>query len=167
MEVLYKAQLENYPNAELGITREDIGANFAGEFTDEKIKEGEERWRNAPEDPNVRYFVAKQNGKVVGRCIIERHPDKNQLNDIYIDPEMQGKGLGRKFWQEALKFLDPTKETVVMVLPYNEQAKGYYRTLGFLETGRRAHEGEGAVMQSGAVMPVPIEMRRPADEAPE
>ncbi len=167
MEVIYKAQLENYPNAELGITREDIEANFAREFTAEKIREGEEDWRNTPDDPNVRYLIAKQNGKVVGRCIVERHPDKNQLNDIYIDPEAQGKGLGKKFWQESLKFLDPTKETVVMVLPYNEQAKGYYQRLGFVETGRKVHEGEGVKMASGAIMPVPIEMKRPADQGQE
>ena len=163
MEVLYKAQLESYPNEELGITREDIEANFAGAFSDEKIRAGEEEWRNLPENPNQRYFIAKHNGKIVGRCIVERHAEKNQLNDIYIDPAFQGKGLGKKFWEEIVKFIDPAKETVVMVLPYNEQAKTYYQKLGFIETGRKAHEGEGAKMKSGAIMPVPIEMRRPAD----
>lgn len=163
LEVLYKAQLANYPNEELGITREDIEANFVSELTDEKIKEGEERWRNLPEDPNELYLVAKQDGKIIGRFIGARRDERNQLDDIYIDPDIQGKGLGKRFWSEGLKFFDPTKDTVVMVLPYNEQAKGFYRSLGFEETGRKAHEGEGAIMQSGAVMPVPIEMVRKAD----
>jgi ribosomal protein S18 acetylase RimI-like enzyme len=164
MDVIYQAQLANYPNEELGITKEDIEANFSVQLTEEKIQEGEERWRCLPENPNERYFIAKQNGKVIGRCIVERRDDVNQLNDIYIHPDAQGKGLGKKFWQEALTFFDPTKDTVVMVLPYNEQAKGFYTNLGFVETGRKAHEGEGAKMKSGAIMPVPIEMRRPADK---
>jgi ribosomal protein S18 acetylase RimI-like enzyme len=169
MEVLYKAQLENYPNEKLGITREDVEANFEEAFTEENIRAGEERWRSIPENPNTLYLVAKQNGKVIGRCIVnkesEMRPGKNQLEDIYIDPEAQGKGLGKKFWEQAHAFLDPSKDTVVFVLPYNEQAIGYYHRLGFSETGGKANNGNGTVMRSGAVMPVPIEMIRMA-EAP-
>lgn len=163
IEVLYKAQLANYPNEELGITREDIEANFAGEFTDEKVREGEGRWRTLPENPNELYLVAKKDQKILGRFIAIRGEDRNQLHDIYIDPEAQGQGLGKRFWTEALEFFDPAKDTVVMVLPYNEQAKSYYRSLGFVETGRNPHEDEGTEMASGAVMPAPIEMVRKAD----
>ena len=168
MEVVYSAQLENYPNKEFGITRDDIEANFEGQLTDEAIRAGEERWRNEPEDPNVLYLVAKQNGKIIGRCIVnkdsEMRPGKNQLEDIYIDPEAQGKGLGKKFWEQSQAFLNPQKDTVVFVLPYNEQAIGYYHHLGFVETGGKANEGSGHVMKSGAIMPVPIELLRKADQ---
>ncbi|KND47210.1 MAG: hypothetical protein AB199_02155 [Parcubacteria bacterium C7867-004] len=163
LEVQYKAALKNYPNDELGITADDIDADYVEARTPEKIREGEERWRNLPENLNQRYFVAKSGGKVVGFCVVDRYEDKNQVNGIYIDPDFQGQGLGKKFWEEAAKFLDPSKDTVVMVLPYNTQAKGFYATLGFEETGNRANDGDGTQMKSGAVMPVPIEMVRKSD----
>lgn len=171
MEVLYGAQLNNYPNAEIGITRDDIEANFEGELSDEAVRAGEERWRNEAENPDILYLVAKQNGRIIGRCIVnkesEMRPGKNQLEDIYINPEAQGKGLGKRFWEQSKAFLDPAKETVVFVLPYNRQAIGYYHQIGFTETGGKANNGDGTIMKSGAVMPVPIEMLRKADKPKE
>lgn len=163
LEVQYRAALRNYPNEELGITADDVEADYAEARTAEKLKEGEEKWRSVPENPNQRYYVAKSEGKVVGFCVVDKYEDKNQINGIYIDPEFQGQGLGKKFWDEAMKFLDASKDTVVMVLPYNTQAIGYYRSLGFKETGRVVDSGEGHPMKSGAIMPAPIEMVRPAD----
>jgi ribosomal protein S18 acetylase RimI-like enzyme len=158
MEVLYRAQLESYPNEALGITRDDIEAGFENQFTEESIRTGEERWRNYPENPNELYLIATQGNKVIGRCIVNRYPDHNQLDDIYIDPESQGKGLGRKFWEQAQDFIDPSKETVVMVLPYNERAIGFYERIGFVKDEYMNHEVEGTVMESGAIMPAPIKM---------
>lgn len=145
-------------------TAQDIEADYEQSLMPESVKRREEQWKELPDNPNQRYFVAKQNGKIIGYCIVDKYDNINQINGIYIDPDAQGQGLGKKFWQEALQFFDPEKDTVVMVLPYNSQAISYYQSLGFQETGKRAHGGGGHVMKSGAVMPVPIEMLRKADK---
>ncbi len=162
LNVQYKAALKNYPNEELGITTEDIEADYAEARTEEKIKEKEEHWRDLPANPNQQYLVAKSEGNVVGFCVVDKYEDRNQLSGIYIAPEFQGKGLGKKFWEQAMTFIDSSKDTVVMFLPYNTQAIGYYRSLGFEKTGVVGNNGIGSKMKSGAIMPGPIEMLRKA-----
>lgn len=149
-EVFYKTWLATYPNEELGITVDDIEDRFKGAFTEEKLAPRRERLVNLPEGEKV--FVAKENDKVVGLCRIILHQDKNQLQAIYILPEYQGKGVGKKLWEEAQQNFDQTKDTIVEVASYNTKAIEFYRRLGFIETGKY-WEDENFRLKSGAIIP--------------
>jgi ribosomal protein S18 acetylase RimI-like enzyme len=152
-EVYYKTWLATYPNEEYGVTKEDI--DFI--FKDIKNSDGS-KYISLPD--NTVYFTAKENGHVVGVCKLVKHDDINELKSIYVLPEQQGKGVGKMFWSEALKFFDSTKDTVVKAVVYNKNAIEFYKKLGFRETGKIFYD-ETFRMQSG-VIPPEIEMIIPA-----
>ncbi len=149
-EVQYKTWLETYPNKEAGITVDDIHDRFKNRFTDESIKKREEYMRSQP--ANQKTWVVRMDGRVVGFGAVIKHEDKNQLQSIYLLPEMQGRGVGRKLWEEMSKFSDPSKDTIVQVATYNAPAVGFYKKLGFVDTGKRFSD-ERFRMKSGAVIP--------------
>ncbi len=144
-EVYYKTWLDTYPNEEFGVTKEDI--DFI--FKDIKNVDGS-KYTSLPDD--TVYFTAKENGHVVGVCKLVKRDDINELKSIYVLPEYQGKGIGKMFWSEALKFFDSTKETTVKAVTYNKNAIEFYKKLGFKETGKIIYD-ETLKMQSGAIPP--------------
>jgi ribosomal protein S18 acetylase RimI-like enzyme len=96
-------------------------------------------------------YCNKEGDKVVGVCRVVNHPDKNQLQAIYVLPEYQGRGVGRMLWEEAQKYFDIEKDTIVHVADYNEKAIGFYKKVGFVDTGKRFSE-ERYKMKSGAII---------------
>lgn len=145
--LLYKTWLETYPNKENGITVEDIEDSYKDEFTEEKIENLKKIIRELPE--NKKRLVAKEGDNILGYCTVIRNTDSNHLQTLYVLPEFQGKGIGRKLWEEALKFLDPTKDTFVQVADYTENAINFYKKLGFVDTGKRTKSEK---FKSGAVI---------------
>jgi ribosomal protein S18 acetylase RimI-like enzyme len=131
-------------------------------LTEESIAQQTEEWRSKPENLDQKYMTARVGGKLVGFCIVNRLSDKNQIMGFYILPSFQRQGIGHNLWEQAEVFLDPTKVTTVMVLPYNSRARKFYESLGFSETGEVANNGVGQTMASGAIMPAPIELKREA-----
>ncbi|ODN72099.1 Phosphinothricin N-acetyltransferase [Methylobrevis pamukkalensis] len=69
-------------------------------------------------------------------------PHKGEIYEIYLRPEYQGIGLGRRLFQAARSLLDDMrfKGLAVRALKANDTAVGFYRRLGgnaLLETGER------------------------------
>lgn len=149
-EVQYKTWLATYPNEAAGITVDDIEDRFKDSFSDENIRKREEYMRSQP--PTTKNFVVKIDSKIAGFATAVRHEDKNQLQAIYMLPELQGMGIGKKLWDEALKFFDPSKDIIVHVADYNTQAINFYKRLGFEDTGKRFSD-ERFNMKSGASIP--------------
>lgn len=149
-EVQYKTWLATYPNTDLGITTDDIDDRFKNALTDEGIKKTEERISN--ESAYTKTLVAKANGKTIGFCICTKSETQNQLNAIYVLPEYQGSGIGRRFWEEAIKFFDSEKDIVVEVADYNIPAISFYQSLGFVDSGKRMKD-ERFILKSGVVIP--------------
>jgi len=145
--VLYKSWLNTYPNTELGITVEDIEESYKEAFTEEKIRNQQQRIANIPK--NQKRLVAKYGDLIVGVATIVKNEDCNQLRTIYILPEFQGKGIGKMLWNEAKKFCDPTKDTVVQVATFTQDAIEFYKKLGFVDNGKRS---VGEKMRNGAVI---------------
>ena len=135
IEVQYKAWVATYPNEKLGITVEDIKERYKEAFTGERLAK-REKLITATE-PNEKYIVAKDGDRVVGMCYVIVKEDRNQLQAIYILPEYHGKGIGTKLWSEVFAFFDKNKDIYVEVADYNENAIGFYKKLGFVDTGRR------------------------------
>lgn len=133
--VLYKTWLETYPNEELGITREAIEESYKDHFTEERIKKLEERILHQAD--NEKRLVAKENDQIVALITVIRNDQSNQLKSLYVLPEYQGRGLGTRLWNEAKKFIDLQKDTLVNVATYNHKTIDFYSKLGFVETGKR------------------------------
>jgi ribosomal protein S18 acetylase RimI-like enzyme len=158
-EVFFKTWLDVYPNEEFGITLDDIQDRYKNALTAEGIAKREKFLVEL--GPNKKFFVAKDDVKVIGLCVAVLYPEKNQLEAIYILPAYQGKGIGKLLWEEAMKFFDPQKETMLEVVTYNAKAIAFYEKLGFKDTGRRFTEDKFR-MKSGSILPE-MEMRRSED----
>lgn len=156
--VLYEAWLATYPNEEVGITVEDVEESYKDRLSPERIEKGKERLRNIPE--NERRLVAKVDGRIVGVSRVIKEEGHNTLQTLYVLPEYQGKGVGTALWEEGRKFLDPTKDVVLEVATYNENAINFYKKLGFEDTGKRFTD-ERFRMKSGNIVPE-MEMKQRA-----
>ncbi len=159
-EVSSKSWLATYSNEAAGITLEDIQERLKDVLSEEKIAKKAEQIAQAPE--TERYFITKEDNKVVGYCHVVRYPDKNQLHAIYVLPEYAGKGIGTMLWKQPKNFFDDNKKTVVEVATYNINAINFYRKLGFKDTDRIFND-EKLRMKSGGIisqmeMVMPIEL---------
>jgi len=149
-EVFYKTWLDTYPNEKLGITVDDIEGRYKDAFTDEKLAKGAEKIINPPEGHD--FFVARDGEKIVGVCNAVKSEAYNRISAIYVLPDYQRSGIGKLFWNEARKFFDPKKDIVVHLGSYNQKSINFYKSLGFVETGKQWMD-ENLKMKSGAVIP--------------
>lgn len=150
VNVYYNTWLETYPNAEVGITRDDIEDYYKDSFTPEALKRTRERITNPKS--NQMTLVAKVEGKVVGVTCLVRDQTHNHLRTIYVLPAYQGKGVGSLLWNEVKKFVEETKPTTTHVATYNMQAISFYKKIGFKETGKLFTE-ERFRFKSGNILP--------------
>lgn len=150
--VFYKTWLATYPDKVPGVTVDDVQEYYKEKLSKEGIEKSRKRIEDGLTLQNQRFLVAKVDGKVAGVCLATIHEDKNQLNAIYVLPEFQGKGIGYKLWDEVLKFIDQTKDTIVQVVVHNANAIRFYERLGFEDTGKRWTD-EKFKMKSGATFP--------------
>lgn len=160
IEVFYRAWLDTYVNEEHGVTREDIEAHFAPDFTDGGLKARQERYGNHRENETI--LVAKVDGRAVGVCRALLHDKENEIRALYVHPDFHRMGIGKKLWEAARAYFDSKKETMLHVASYNERAQGFYESLGFSLTDTVVPFEERFRMPSGAIIPQ-AEMRRPAD----
>lgn len=160
-DVFYRGWLTTYPNAEHGITVDDIEDWYKDRYAEDKLQKRREQMANPPEGQTT--LVAKEGDKVVGVCRATKHTDRNQLYAIYVLPEYHGRGIGTAMWQAAQRYLDPTLHTMVEVAIYNAKAIKFYEGLGFVDTGRRMRDPR-FTLKSGSIIPE-MEMRREAETA--
>jgi len=143
--------LATYPNAELGITREDIEAVFQTN-SEEAIKRRQVRQQRINTDPLVHFWIARKAQRVVGFCIARKEATKGRIQAIYVLPECQGTGIGRQLLQTAFDWLGNPQEIVLNVASYNHQAISFYRRFGFVPGDKPAHSGV-TKLPSGVVIP--------------
>lgn len=134
-DLFFITWLATYPNKETGITEEDIKERFKDRHSKESIQKRVDNLSALSK--NQSFFVAKDEEKIIGVCRAVIRDNYNQLQSIYVLPEYQGKGVGYQLWQEAKKFFDSKKQTVVQVATYNTKAITFYKKLGFVDTGKR------------------------------
>lgn len=147
-EVFHRAWLKAYPNAERGITVDDIEDRFKDAYSEETL--AKRRGRIANPEQGTTWLVARIDGKAIGLCTIIVKEDRNQLQRIYVHPDYQHQGIGTDLWKEAQKYLNAAKDTYVDVADYNQQAIAFYTKLGFVPAGR-THQEERFRMKSGAI----------------
>ncbi len=54
-----------------------------------------------------------------------------------MDPEYQGTGFAKKFFNEAYSKLDKTKDIYLDVFSLNVKGINFYKKVGFFETGKK------------------------------
>jgi ribosomal protein S18 acetylase RimI-like enzyme len=150
-QVVQRTWLATYPNAELGITKEDIEARFNAS-SEEAIRRRQAQQQMINRDPLVHLWVAKEAERIVGFCLAKKEGMQNRIQAIYVLPEYQGTGIGKRLLQTAFDWLGSQQEIVLNVASYNHQAISFYTRFGFVPSGRPAHSGV-TKLPSGVVIP--------------
>ena len=116
---------------------------------------GDDPW---PEEAFVRelaathnpYVAARVDGSLIGYAGIARlgrtPPFEYEIHTIGVDPEHQGRGIGRQMMTELLEFAGPDSTVYLEVRTDNGPAIALYSSLGFDRMGlrKRYYHGSGA-----------------------
>ncbi|MBP7005658.1 GNAT family N-acetyltransferase [Patescibacteria group bacterium] len=152
--VRHETWLATYPNAEAGVTREDI---FAKDFQSE---DQIDRWRRGIESTKGtrKIWVARNEaGEVVGYGQGLKRETENEIGGMYVLPAYQGKGLGNKLMGAVIDWLGNDKPIALSVAVYSLQARELYKKFGFIDVDE---PGAGPIFASGATA-TSIKMVRP------
>ena len=137
-----RAWIEAYPNAELGITARDIEINakgLNGEFVPKRIAWFKDKLTS--NDESWICFVVQTNNVTAGFVVASTEDDGRKfINSIYIEPDFQNKGLGKRLMQRALDWLGDDEDIYLEVLSYNQNAINFYKSFGFEQTGTTVPE---------------------------
>jgi len=89
------------------------------------------------------FLVAYNEGEPVGFLSGHRYWHDRQLGEVgnihefVVDPEFQGMGIGKALFEEALRrFSKDHSRVMLWVGEGNENARAFYRSMGFEEVGR-------------------------------
>ena len=85
--------------------------------------------------PNVEVDVIEDDGKPVGFMGMT----DNNIDSLFISPDQRGKGIGKHMIAHARK----RRTLTVDVNEQNTQGVGFYRHVGFVETGRSETDDQG------------------------
>jgi RimJ/RimL family protein N-acetyltransferase len=149
-EVLRLTWVATYPNEVYGITKEDIEAQFRE--NPEMTEERRERQRRYVCTPPFRSWVALEGTDLIGFCTIKQDEHENLIQALYILPDYQNKGVGKRLLQVVLGWFGQEKEVVLNVASYNEKAIAFYQAFGFVLNGSVA-SSEALQLPSGVRLP--------------
>jgi ribosomal protein S18 acetylase RimI-like enzyme len=150
-EVRRRTWLATYPNAALGITVADVEAVF-DDSTEEARQRREERRRAINATPLAHLWVAESDAGIVGMCLARKQDERHHVQALYVLPDYQGQGIGKRLLQAALDWLGAAQPVTLHVATYNEKAIAFYQRMGFVFSAAPA-EAELARLPSGAVIP--------------
>lgn len=90
------------------------------------------------EQPHLRCFILQHEQTIIGFAIYECVLDEATLLNIAINPDIQGKGLGRQLLRDSLQEIDGNIVRIFLeVRVSNEPALHLYESEGFSEIGQR------------------------------
>jgi len=149
-EVQHHTWVASYPNEAYGITKEDLEARF--HENPETTEERRERRRRFVSTAPFHSWVAIEGTDLIGFCTIKQDEHENLIQALYILPDYQNKGVGKRLLQTVLDWFGHTKEVVLNVVSYNEKAIAFYRAFGFVPNGLLA-DTEALQLPSGVRLP--------------
>ena len=105
-------------------------------------------WKNEiAENPNIKYFGAVENGKVVSTCFCAIIPNLTRLGgaicfveNVVTDKDFRKQGLGKKVMDKAIEFARE-KNCYKVILEsgaWRTEAHQFYRNLGFDDTAKKS-----------------------------
>lgn len=88
---------------------------------------------------NAIYFCLENDGKVIGYVGMWQSFDEGNINNIAVLPQYRRKGYGKLLLEHLITYGKENKLSCLTleVRESNEGARNLYRTVGFLEVGRR------------------------------
>ncbi len=145
--------LATYPNADAGITEDDIRIRVEGEHG-EIISQKIEHWRKCNEATGSERatFVVHDDSRVVGFAAPAIIEGRRRIGAIYVLPEAQGKGVGGKLLQKAIEWHGRDEDIFLHVASYNQNAIEFYKKNGFVETDTKIKD-EVAQLGRGKEIP--------------
>jgi ribosomal protein S18 acetylase RimI-like enzyme len=153
--------LATFSNEELGITMDDVRDGLSKVASVESIERAIIR---SETNPNERLMlVAKDNERVVGICECKKDNVKGYIPSLFILPSFQKMGIGKKLMNECFLFLKDMPEIYLTVESYNDNARQFYKKLGFRETGKTFSKH---LVKSGAYVPEVEMLWNPVSKAP-
>ncbi len=119
---------------------------YSGIQDQEEIEEIKERdeilplkdLKNSIGNDDVTLLVAEKTEEIIGELIMKRSGDEEHidyrtevfLKSLYVIPDEQGKGVGRKLVEKSLEKVDG-KKVRARVLKKNTEAQNFYSEIGF------------------------------------
>lgn len=133
-----KTWIDTYPNKDYDITEQDIIDKF-DDSGSQSMAGRVERFRRSIEsrDENHEFFVAKLDGRVIGFIMPNLNNGQHRLGGLYVLPEAQGMGAGRKLVSEVMDWYGGDKDIYLHVAKYNQKAIKFYESFGFIKTGKQ------------------------------
>jgi len=105
-------------------------------------------WDNI-EKQNIRYFVAKENGKIIASCYICVIPNLTRggksigfIENVITNMEYRKRGIGKKIMENVIKFAKEQNCYKVVLQSGNKRtdAHEFYKSLGFDGESKKAYE---------------------------
>jgi ribosomal protein S18 acetylase RimI-like enzyme len=105
-------------------------------------------WKNI-EIQNIKYFIAKENGKIIASCYICIIPNLTRggksigfIENVITDIEYRRKGIGKNIIKNAIKYAKEQNCYKILLQSGNRRtdAHGFYESLGFDGESKRAFE---------------------------
>jgi ribosomal protein S18 acetylase RimI-like enzyme len=118
------------------------GDNMINEFIAKNI------WKNI-ETQNIKYFIAKENGKIIASCYICIIPNLTRggksigfIENVITDIEYRRKGIGKNIIKNAIKYAREQNCYKILLQSGNKrvEACGFYESIGFDGESKRAFE---------------------------
>ncbi|MEY9932036.1 N-acetylglutamate synthase-like GNAT family acetyltransferase [Catenulispora sp. GP43] len=81
-----------------------------------------------------RMTVAESQGRVVAVATLEGEPPEGELGSLFVDPDVIGKGVGRRLLQHMLDMARGIGARTV-VLDADPNAEPFYEAMGFVRVG--------------------------------
>lgn len=91
------------------------------------------------ENPVATYFVAEQDGQVIGYVGVWSVVGEGQITNVAVHKDYRGQGFGRQLIQALIAFAEEVKLEILLleVRESNESAKKLYEGSGFEVIGKR------------------------------
>jgi len=145
--------IKTYPNPAAGFSKSDV-LSMAKDFdSPESIESWKDKIFTNGENQNY-VCAARDRDKVVAFCCAKKFENYNQLSAIYILPQYQGRGIGKRLFANVRGWLGREKKIIVTPVAYNLPAIGFYEKMGFAVIKGKSSAKK---MPGGRTMPL-IEM---------
>ncbi len=128
--IRHKTWLATYVNEHGGITQDDVESK--------KFESAEriQKWKEfIMTEDGLTVLVAREGATVIGYCLVKEENGKQYIGALYVLPEAQGRGVGKKLMDHALSVIDDKKPIELSVVSFNNHAITFYESFGFEQRG--------------------------------